>query len=743
MPTSRNVTKPWVKRTFPSLSVKDLLEARDAYHVHLSQPETVVATAIGRFREYVGRPSSSDPADWEARDDEEPRTFSNSEITAESWPCVLVCVNKWYTRRELKKAKPEMLVPPRLYLPDGRVVPTCVIYVAESKKAPPPLGQLSFPSGLLGGGYPVLTVVQGEERIGSVGCLVTDGDLIYALTNRHVTGTVRRGEPRREIFTIVNGKRVRIGISHPKQVGKVPFETLYEGWPGKQVVTNLDAGLIEVDELSHWTSQVYGLGELGPIIDVHPHSLTLDFIGRKVRAFGGASGETAGVIHGLFYRYQSLGGLDYVADLLIGPEDPDSPTITRPGDSGTLWCLETQPEEKETSVPRRRRRRLSPLAVQWGGHQMEGLGGGHADLQLALATFASTICRVLDVELVPDHNTGFSEYWGKLGHFKIAAKACELVRDKKLKALLAANLDRIAYGDDVLGGVLPNYPHPRSQFVPLADVPDIVWRSTRQMDKANHFADMDQPGKGKYQGKTLLDLCRDDRNVDARVWASFYDSIGVTAAKNRGALPFRIWQLYEEMVGFLRKGKMAEFVCAAGVMAHYAADACQPLHISQYHDGRNEQEKGVHSDYETKMLDANRGEVVEGVNRALVGWKAVAGIQSGHEAAVQTIELMRGTHQDLPPLEIIETYNQCDRPRDMWPTLAKKTIACSARGCRNLANLWESAWKEGKGSAVAVGKLGPISTEKLRDLYGNKEFVKAMWLDDMIRAGIGVLDGSS
>jgi hypothetical protein len=37
------------RRDYSSLSVRDLLEARDAYHVHLSTLENVVATAIGRY----------------------------------------------------------------------------------------------------------------------------------------------------------------------------------------------------------------------------------------------------------------------------------------------------------------------------------------------------------------------------------------------------------------------------------------------------------------------------------------------------------------------------------------------------------------------------------------------------------------------------------------------------------------------------------------------------------------------
>jgi uncharacterized protein (DUF486 family) len=55
--------------------------------------------------------------------------------------------------------------------------------------------------------------------------------------------------------------------------------------------------------------------------------------------------------------------------------------------------------------------------------------GGQAQMQFALATSLGTVCRVLDVEVVRDWDIGLSEYWGKVGHYKIGAKACELVSD--------------------------------------------------------------------------------------------------------------------------------------------------------------------------------------------------------------------------------------------------------------------------------------------------------------------------
>src|SRR5262249_24203870 len=118
-----------------------------------------------------------------------PKGLNNTVVTPWSWPCVLVFVRQWESRHSLR-SKPDQFIPTTLYLPDGRMVPTCVID-APLDMAPDPLlneDTLPIPNLYIGGGYPVMTDVQGRTRVASVGCLVTDGDLIYAITNQHVTG---------------------------------------------------------------------------------------------------------------------------------------------------------------------------------------------------------------------------------------------------------------------------------------------------------------------------------------------------------------------------------------------------------------------------------------------------------------------------------------------------------------------------------------------------------------------------
>ncbi len=261
-------------------------------------------------------------------------------------------VDKWRQQGEIVKTNPDQVVPRFLYLPDGRVVPTCVILAERYTPALPPLRNLTFPDQLIGGGYPIFSDEQEQEHVGSLGCLVSDGDIVYALTNRHVTG-----EEGRPIYSMLRGQKIQIGMSaksrqeQKSQLGKRLFKDVYPDWPGSRSFVNLDAGLIRIDDLNCWTAQVFGIGELGDPVDLNTDTISLDLIGCPVRAFGGGSGEISGEIQALFYRYKSIGGFEYISDLLIGPR-ADMPLNTQPGDSGTLWFFDPAPIPGEPSSKR-------------------------------------------------------------------------------------------------------------------------------------------------------------------------------------------------------------------------------------------------------------------------------------------------------------------------------------------------------------------------------------------------------
>jgi hypothetical protein len=63
----------------------------------------------------------------------------------------------------------------------------------------------------------------------------------------------------------------------------------------------------------------------------------------------------------------------------------------------------------------------------------------------------------------------------------------------------------------------------------------------------------------------------------------------------------------------------------------------------------------------------------------------------------------------------------------LWKLFGAATVNVMADGARTLAMLWDSAWKEGGGTAAMAGK-GKISESNLKNLYTQPKFLESFTL---------------
>jgi hypothetical protein len=761
---------------FSHLSLKDLIEARDMFHVHLMHKRNVRATALGRY--LIRETDLDENGRFRGGAPKTRRTLQNSLVIDISWPCILVFVEQWEEETTLAKSNASDLVPRAVYMPDGRVVPICVVEAPQEviDRYPVDMDRLRFPENLIGGGYPLLIQSQGVPRVAAVGCVVTDGHKYYALTNHHVAG-----EAGEVVYSRIGGSRRRIGVTSGHSLGRCRFESLYPGWAGKTTLVNCDAGLIEIDDVNRWKTDVFTLGAFGEIYDLSTINLDLGLIaehtlhrGRKVTltssvvAYGPASGQMRGEILAFFYRYKSVGGAEFVSDFLIAGEAGEDLRTER-GDSGTLWLVEERDSGgKPTGM-------LRPIALHWGQHDFLSSGEARRTrFAYGLATSLSNVCRELDVDIVRGWNAALPYTWGKVGHYTVAARAIGLVTDQELKEFLVNNLANITFANDKINRGLdttdnPDLPRdPAKGLCPLADVPDIIWKQSKKKTKfgrqgdenPNHYADCDAPSTG---GSTLFQLCdsRDKLRVD--VWDSYYENIdwqGMNMERpvSKGLISFRVWQIWDYMVAALEKKQADRFLFAAGVLAHYVGDACQPLHSSymsngdpadnhtiQYTAKRSSSKhqkgdvypktinpgEGVHTAYEDAMIDAQIDTIWPALNKRQSP-DAIDPIGSGQDAGFAVLTLMRQTQETIKPKEIVEAFKAANGQDELTDALAEqfedRTVTCLARGASYLAAIWTSAWAAADG-ALKIKDRGIVAEQQLIDLYVDPKELPSMHLD--------------
>jgi hypothetical protein len=289
-----------------------------------------------------------------------------------------------------------------------------------------------------------------------------------------------------------------------------------------------------------------------------------------------------------------------------------------------------------------------------------------------------------------------------------------------------------------------------SGFVPLEDVPDVVWKKSMNAvfpagrggrEHPTHFAHLDEPDAN---GQPLFDRLNAPIGLTVTAFQDYYDNLGHEQSSERGLLPFRIWQVYDKMIEAASDRRTSEFVCAAGILAHYVGDSCQVLHGSYLHDGDPDRKEptgkplgeGVHTDYEDTMIDEHIDPLMDRVDAAVGQEHAMPLVRGGQDAGFAVVELMQRTRSRIDPMALIETYAAArqggdDAPEVLWNKFGTATVEAIADGCRVLAMLWDSAWAEGNGQGIADDLLKAVPEKDLMALYRDQLFLPSLPLDEI------------
>ena len=185
--------------------------------------------------------------------------------------------------------------------------------------------------------------------------------------------------------------------------------------------------------------------------------------------------------------------------------------------------------------------------------------------QLGVALISASCCAVLfSAPLLG---------WSFEGHRRVVESALELLPP-------TVPLDRARFSYAIEGSVLPDYSRPPSLL------------QLRDQQNPQHYINLEPLGD-RVLPSTRSDYIRRVAELASRPDRPLGESWTMSSI---GVLPYAVIESMQRLAVVFRQiradpeGERLQFLAlhSAGVMSHYAADLCQPLHTTIHHDGRSE-----------------------------------------------------------------------------------------------------------------------------------------------------------
>ena len=144
-----------------------------------------------------------------------------------------------------------------------------------------------------------------------------------------------------------------------------------------------------------------------------------------------------------------------------------------------------------------------------------------------------------------------------------------------------------------------------SRFIREHSIDPDLWQQADRELGTNHFREIDSLDRAH------LNLLPADELAFLKV------SGGV--ALSAGRLPWRIMEIYQNLVDQLRKGNWVEARLQAAALGHYVADAHVPFHATRNYDGQLSGNSGIHARWETQLVERFEQQIREKLQTHQVG----------------------------------------------------------------------------------------------------------------------------
>ncbi|HTY57819.1 MAG TPA: T9SS type A sorting domain-containing protein, partial [Bacteroidota bacterium] len=187
---------------------------------------------------------------------------------------------------------------------------------------------------------------------------------------------------------------------------------------------------------------------------------------------------------------------------------------------------------------------------------------------------------------------------------------------------------------------------------------------------------------------------------------------GASRVTTNGILPWATLQTYDSLVASLRRGATARAESIAADLGHYVGDGHQPLHVALNYDGQLTGNDGVHSRYETTMINAYASKITVTPVPAVYVQNRFAYIMAyllvSNSLADSVIQADNGA-------KAVSGWNGSGAvptayTAELWNETRSLTDREMQDATVSLANLWYSAWVDaGLIAEVVPGRTLPVA----------------------------------
>lgn len=297
--------------------------------------------------------------------------------------------------------------------------------------------------------------------------------------------------------------------------------------------------------------------------------------------------------------------------------------------------------------------------------------------------------------------------WGFTAHRMVNRKAISTL-PKPLRGIFEANADYLAeHSID----------------------PDL-WRTAgKPLEGPNHFVDMDAFGAYPF-------------DAIPRVEAEHLRVHGKDAIDN-GRLPWRVGEVYAELVAAFRDGDTARVLESAAVLGHYVGDAHVPLHAARNHDGQLSGQTGLHARWEWKLLERFERQIEASLLPAAarrIEDPVAFTFQALIESYARSLETLASDRESAGPRDFLETAED-DRYDDAYYSklFEKEGLRLTSRlsaSATAVGSLWLSAWDDAGRPALDASFRFPYVRKGAKAILVSLDGSSAPLLDDAVRRGV-------